>query len=86
MSLGRVLVPLTRLGDYPSWLWSDPEFCAAHPGPECYFERITTCDDYVRAHWHPTMETLVPGGGCVQRSGGAWVGARVCVCGMLYSY
>ena len=55
MSLGRILVPLTRLGDR-NWLWNDPEFCAQNPGPECYFERITQCDDFVRANWRPTEE------------------------------
>ena len=48
MSLDRVLVPLTRLGE-PAWLWNDPDFCADDPGPECYFERFTKCDECVTA-------------------------------------
>ena len=54
MSVGRILVPLTRIAK-TNWLWNDPEFCRTNPGPECYFERISTCDEYVRKNWSPTQ-------------------------------
>jgi len=79
MSLGRILIPLTSIGD-PSWLWNDPSFCSQNPGPDCYFERISTCDDYVREHWKPTKENKAkayddwsPENQFVYIEGGPWV-------------
>lgn len=56
MSLGRILVPLTRLGN-PEWMWNDLHFCANNPGPECYFMRLSRCDQYVRENWNNTPKS-----------------------------